>query len=170
MSKSEAAYALVLADLKAKRAKIEAAIQAIEELSGERADESASATAASSGPYTGMSIHDAAKAALREKGSPMGNAEIASAIQEGGLNLKSADVVNTVGAVLSRRAKDVADLDKVGRGVWGLPEWKKGEAKSQVPTLGEQMREFSKTVRSEKAGGWEPPSTQVPPGWGRPNG
>ena len=45
-----------------------------------------------------------------------------------GLVLNSADPVNIVGAVLSRRANDVGDTVKVGRGTWGLKEWYPGRS------------------------------------------
>ena len=37
--------------------------------------------------------------------------------------LNSKDWVNTIGAVLTRRANDVGDIVKVERGTWGLKEW-----------------------------------------------
>lgn len=131
MNKSTSAYATVLADLRAKRTKIDTAIGAIEELMGDGGSE---VTSEPSGPYAGMSIHEAAKLVLRENGSPVGNADIAKALQEGGLSMKSADVVNTVGAVLTRRSKESSDLVKVGRGVWGLPEWNAPKAQIEQPS------------------------------------
>ena len=119
------AYAAVLADLRAQRAKIDNAIEALEALIGVSPAESAESAQISDGAYTGMVIHDAAIALLRERGKPLGNAEIAKSLKAGGLKLNSADPVNTVGAVLSRRAQAASDIVKVGRGIWGLPEWEK---------------------------------------------
>jgi len=67
----------------------------------------------------------------------MRNPDIAAAFKVGGLVLNSADPVNTVGAVLSRRANDIGDIVKVGRGTWGLKEWYPG-------------RSFKKKVEQDK--------------------
>ncbi len=40
--------------------------------------------------------------------------------------LGSADPLNTVGAVLTRRFKETGDIVRVGRGIWGLKEWHPG--------------------------------------------
>jgi hypothetical protein len=37
--------------------------------------------------------------------------------------MNSADPINTVGSVLTRRFKDVGDIVRVDRGIWGLKEW-----------------------------------------------
>ena len=53
----------------------------------------------------------------------MPNNDIADAIQGGGLKLNAADPYNTVGSVLTRRFFEHGDVVRVGRGMWGLPEW-----------------------------------------------
>jgi hypothetical protein len=64
--------------------------------------------------------------------------------------LNSADPVNTIGAVLTRRSNEVGDIVKVGRGTWGLKEWypnrtfKKGgksEAASDGESIGDKAEE-----------------------------
>lgn len=75
-----------------------------------------------------MSIADAAKKLLAAKRQPMRNPDVAAAFKRGGLVLNSKDVVNTVGAVLSRRAQEVGDIVKVDRGTWGLKEWYPGRS------------------------------------------
>lgn len=130
-------YEVVLADLRAKKAQIEQAISAIEALKGGTmagASPAASTGGAappnfdidSPGAFLGMSISDAAKKLLAAKRQPMRNPEIAAAFKRGGLVLNSKDVVNTIGAVLARRAQEVGDLVKVDRGTWGLKEWYPG--------------------------------------------
>ena len=37
--------------------------------------------------------------------------------------MTSADPLNTIGAVITRRSKEVGDIVKLGRGVWGLKQW-----------------------------------------------
>jgi hypothetical protein len=131
-----------LADLKAKRDQIDQAIAAIEALRGPStipgAQKNGSATSAD-GPsaFLGMTIPEGAKKLLAARRQPMRNPDIAAAFKVGGLVLNSADPVNTVGAVLSRRANDIGDIVKVGRGTWGLKEWYPG-------------RSFKKKVEQDK--------------------
>jgi hypothetical protein len=72
----------------------------------------------------------------RTKASPR---FFAAAFKIGGLHLNSSDPVNTVGSVLTRRANEVGDIVKIGRGTWGLKEWypnrsfKKGKAADEKP-------------------------------------
>jgi hypothetical protein len=37
--------------------------------------------------------------------------------------MNSADPINLMGSILTRRAHQVVDIVKVGRGIWGLKEW-----------------------------------------------
>jgi hypothetical protein len=130
-------YEAVLADLHAKRDQIDQAIAAIESLrsgpaAGQRS-KPATATngtkgatgpdASSPGDLLGMSISDAAKKLLAAKRGTLKNNDIATMFKAGGLHLNSTDWVNTIGAVLTRRANEVGDIVKVDRGTWGLKEW-----------------------------------------------
>lgn len=129
-------YAVVLADLRAKRDQIDSAIAALERLRGGNVGSHAGDPAVSaSGPvapsggvldagaFLGMTIPDAAVSALRSKRRTMGNAEMVKVLREGGLVMNSADPINTVGSVLTRRFDKVGDIVRVDRGVWGLKEW-----------------------------------------------
>lgn len=139
-------YDAVLADLKAKRDQIDQAIAAIEGIRG-GASPAGAAKAVSAEPglntpgaFLGMTIPEAAKKLLTHKRQPMRNPDIAAAFKVGGLHMNSADPVNTIGSVLTRRANDVGDIVKVGRGTWGLKEWypnrsfAKKDAKSEAET------------------------------------
>lgn len=130
-------YDAVLADLKARRAQIDQAISAIEAI---RAGSPSSVPASlnigsgpviaidSPGAFLGLSIPEAAKKLLAAKRQPLKNPEIVAGFKAGGFILGSKDPVNTVGAVLTRRANDVGDIVKVGRGTWGLKEWFPGRS------------------------------------------
>lgn len=146
MSNSERAqdaYAAVIADLKAKREQIDNTIAALEALAGGAVVISSGVGGTSgvstgtahgvahpieetAGMFLGMSIVDAAKKLLAMRKRTMGNVEIASEIQKGGLVLKSAEPANVVGSVLTRRFQQHGDVVKVGRGIWGLKEWYPG--------------------------------------------
>jgi hypothetical protein len=129
-------YAIVLADLRAKRDQIDQAIQAIESVRGTNGSPAAGRGSAASieafdnggttgaGAYLGMSIADAAKKYLTSRKQASGNAEIAAALKQGGLVMSSnTDPQNTVGSILTRRFEKVGDVVRVGRGIWGLKEW-----------------------------------------------
>jgi hypothetical protein len=92
----------------------------------------------------------------------MRNPDIVAGFKAGGFILGSKDPVNTVGAVLTRRANDIGDIVKVGRGTWGLKEWFPGrsfkreksenglkgevedvEAVEETPAAGEQPRKLT---------------------------
>jgi hypothetical protein len=125
-------YESVLLDLRAKRDQINQAIRLLESLRSGGAPASASApngglpeneSVDSPGAFLGMSIHEAAKKLLAARRRALGNAEIAAALKAGGLVMNSADPINLMGSILTRRAHQVVDIVKVGRGIWGLKEW-----------------------------------------------
>lgn len=122
-------YAIVLADLRAKRDQIDQAIQAIESVRGSSSysqttsDISAKDQQGGEGDYLGMSIPEAAKKLLKTRRKQMNNTEILAALQAGGMAMTSKDPLNIIGAVITRRSKETGDIVKVGRGVWGLKEW-----------------------------------------------
>ena len=67
-----------------------------------------------------MTIPDAAKALLAARKQTLGNADIVAAFKAGGLHMNSADPINTVGSVLTRRFNTVGDIVKVGREFGGF--------------------------------------------------
>jgi hypothetical protein len=76
------------------------------------------------GEFAGMSVADAAIVVLARRGAPMTNQEVVDALADGGLRSQSAQPLNTVGSILNRRANDVGDIVRVGRGTWGLQAWR----------------------------------------------
>ena len=127
-------YEFVLLDLRAKRDQINQAIRLLESLRAGGTPIPGSVPATSTGPpengdvdspgaFLGMSIHEAAKKLLAARRRALGNAEIAAALKAGGLVMKSADPINLMGSILTRRANQAIDIVKVGRGIWGLKEW-----------------------------------------------
>ena len=134
MTTGKDAYKSVIADLRAQRDQIDNTIQMLEQLSGMtvKADshgvrlvesDSDAALADDDGAFLGMSIAEAAIKLLGIKKRKMGNREIVDALVAGGLVMNSADPVNTVGSVLTRRFNQVGDIVRVARGTWGLKEW-----------------------------------------------
>lgn len=136
-------YEAVLTDLRAKRDQIDQAIAAIQSLrsgapiggprsmshmAGDGDKPSFGNDTNGPGALLGMSIADAAKKLLANKRTTLKNNDLATLFKAGGLHLNSKDWVNTIGAVLTRRANDVGDIVKVDRGTWGLKEWYPGRS------------------------------------------
>lgn len=129
-------YDAVLADLRAKRDQIDQTIALLEAMRTGTpvtqqpldfsADVPPNGVVETAGMFLGMSIVDAAKKLLAMRKRTMGNAEILSELQAGGLVLTGADPLNVVGSVLTRRFNNVGDVVRVGRGIWGLKEWYPG--------------------------------------------
>ncbi len=138
-------YEAVLADLRAKRDRLDAAISGIESMLGIRGlsgttpkqTEQASPSASlGPGAFLGMTIVDAAKKYLAHKRQSQRTEEILNALVEGGLVLTGEKPVNVVGSVLNRNFNSGGEIVKVARGVWGLASWhprlkkKNGDSKS----------------------------------------
>lgn len=134
-------YEAVLADLRARREKIDQTIELLTSMrAGGHAAPGASLVRApeseiveTAGMYLGMSIVDAAKKLLAMRKRTMGNAEILAELQSGGLVLTGADPLNVVGSVLTRRFNNQGDVVRVGRGIWGLKEWYPGRTFKTTP-------------------------------------
>src|SRR5262245_18228097 len=106
-------YHAVLADLKAQREKLDAAIAGIETMLGMQASSGAAQVGASklaapteikSDTFFGMSIVNAAEKYLNMVKAPKANPEIAAALEKGGLHNTSGNFANTVGSVIARNA------------------------------------------------------------------
>ena len=141
MSNESNAYAVVIADLKRRRAEIDSMIANLEGLTVAGVDSSPSADAgatpparegpgqeplAGNSPYLGMSIPKATIAVLQAKRTALRPAEIVKALEEGGLILAGKNNANTVNSVLHRRQVQVGDVVTPKRGHWGLKEWYPG--------------------------------------------
>ncbi len=151
-------YEAVIADLRKKRDEIDSAISLIETLrahagtssvlsdavKGAKAtDEVGSSEALEEGTFHGMSIVDATKMLLTMRKRKMGNPEIARELIAGGLVMNSAEPVNTVGSVLTRRFHQVGDVVRVARGTWGLKEWYPGRTFKAKPGTDKQENEVA---------------------------
>lgn len=126
-------YDAVIADLESKITQLQQAVSALRAIKsgaaavagGATVTANAEAARPSDGPgaFLGLSIPEAAKKLLSSRRAPMRNPDIWAALKAGGMHLNSAEPVNTIGSVLTRRFTDVGDIVRVGRGTWGLKEW-----------------------------------------------
>jgi hypothetical protein len=134
-------YAAVLADLKAKRADLDVAIAGIERMVGlaTAAQGAASIDVTQHGSdvepdsFFGMSIADAAKKFLAMKKKPQTTADIAEALEKGGMTHTSGNWGNTVGSVLNRIDGSTGEIVRVKRGTWGLASWYPGRKRPEKP-------------------------------------
>jgi hypothetical protein len=74
------------------------------------------------GPYSGVTIINAAIAFLRSVGKTQGTREILNAIREGGLKTASKSPYRTLYSTLNRRMENKGDVIKIN-GKWGLKAW-----------------------------------------------
>ena len=124
-------YSAVLADLKAKRDKLDAAIAGIETMLGLRGFDpdikplgiANGGEHLGPGAFLGMSIVDATKKYLRATRNNQRNEDIVNALKDGGIVFTSENPVNTVSSVLYRNWTQGGEIVRVSRGVWGLAEW-----------------------------------------------
>lgn len=128
-------YSIVLADLKAQRDRIDQAIQAIESVRAGAGSAGAAPVHARTpdgtlgdGAFHGLSISEATKKLLGIRKKQMTNTEILAELKAGGMVMTSADPLNTIGAVLTRRFKETGDIVRVERGTWGLKDWYPGRS------------------------------------------
>lgn len=163
MSDESNAYAVVIADLKRRRAEIDSLIANLEAVAAAGGEPSPSGNAADSttpahsdseyeppagnNPYLGMSIPQATIAVLKAKRTALRPAEIVKALEDGGLILTGKNNTNTVNSVLHRRQTQVGDVVSPKRGHWGLKEWYPGRV---FVRLGESSRGGAKKGNTEK--------------------
>ncbi len=137
-------YDAVLADLLARRAAIDHAIEGIRQIlgiGGEIDPESlnqgkpkppakgGAATDIPSDAFFAMGIADAAKKYLGMMKQPCGLKEIVGALERGGLTHQSDNLYSTAFTALARREKSPGDFVRVKR-KWALSEWYKSQPKA----------------------------------------
>lgn len=122
-------YSQVLSDLYVKRDKLNAAIQAIEEMAVDSVNSLAMKGLGSPGQqnrgrssteFKGLTIAAATIQFLRKSGEPQLTSDIAEALKAGGLGSNAKSLYRTVYNTLVARMKQQKDIIKVGS-KWGLP-------------------------------------------------
>jgi len=149
-------YQAVIADLKAKRARLDQLIAGIEAEKLVPTDASAVldptmgsggllATAIHPDTFFGLSIGEAAKKFLKMARRAQHTKAIADALAQGGMK-RPTD--NTMSVILIRAAKG-REIVKVGKGMWGLSEWYPKSPKE--PTDDRRKRPVAIRVSATKA-------------------
>lgn len=135
MNKNEAPdYAAVLADLRIRRAQLDAAIQALEAVVGGPAGATRAPVPkapslgnnAAAQSFVGLSVLDAAKRHLQQTGHSLRTTQILGALQQGGVALTGKSPINSLGAILNSNLKKGCGLVRERRGVWALTAWQVG--------------------------------------------
>lgn len=141
-------YEAVLADLEARRASIDAAIEAVKQFVGQpggpgqsttpplRRTSDALPTEIRGDTFFRMGIGDAARKYLAMAKAPKSLKEIEAALVQGGIAHGSTNFTASVHTALTRREKQ-GELVKVKRGQWGLAEWYPGLKRGRKAENGE---------------------------------
>ena len=164
-------YEKVLADLEARRAAFNSAVDAA--INGIRHVLSAVATLPAqptAGPHTtptlvsgssmslspdaffGMSIAEAAVKYLSVVKRQQRSREIAEALETAGYHHTSTNFTNTVNTALYRRAKDDGDVVRIGRN-WALAEWYPGRRKPTKSASNTRGDDIGEPVPDDHEGG-----------------
>jgi hypothetical protein len=147
MSTEPVNYEAVIADLEAKKAQIESAIQAIRLIAGMgtsagslgASPSSNSIQSLASDAFLGMTITDATKKLLGMTKKKLSTQDVMKYLEQGGL---PPIAYNTAYGVLRRRQNQVGDILNVG-GEWALKEW--------YPNFKPKQRAVKETEDSEVA-------------------
>ena len=139
MSSQSVNYQYVLADLKGRRDRLNAAIGAVEQIIGEvaRQDQDSQTDTPttprpSSRVYRNKTIGDSIVHYLGLVGQPKPPTDIVQALRDGGIRSKSKSLYRTTYSTMKQRAKLTdSDIVKVGS-KWGLKKWQ--ESTTPFPT------------------------------------
>lgn len=124
-------YNAVLADLEAKKAAIETAINGIKLILGNTVSVPQGQNAIikiEPDAFFGMSIGDASKKYLAMMRRPQNTREIMEALTQGNLPHTAKDFLGTIRTTLNRQTKVEGDIVKIGEN-WALAEWYPGMRK-----------------------------------------
>jgi len=136
--------AATLADLKARRDKLNIAIDALEQLV--EGDVAPAATVAGGGvgehAFFGLSAIDAAKQFLAHTKEPRSATEIADGLERGGFTHQSKNLGSTIYTILKRDEDRDGTVVKVGR-KWGLAEWYPGRRGKKPQSTSERLERLS---------------------------
>lgn len=125
-------YAAVLADLQRQRARLDAAIHALEAVLPDRSATETPAATGAAGPvepasepavFDGLTVYEAAVRYLQGKGEGQRTTQILRALQQGGVALTGKSPINSLGAILNDKLKHNSRIVKLERGRWGLAAW-----------------------------------------------
>ena len=139
-------YKTVIADLKARRARLDTLIAGLEQevLGGgdgasteqagveNRPDQRPEATEIRSDTFFGLSIPDAIRKCFRISKRPLSLSELTNYLKGGGMLTTATNLMATVSATLQRMKQQSGEVVALGKGQWGLAEWYPGLRKEKI--------------------------------------
>lgn len=140
-------YKAVVADLRAKRAALDAAIAGLEQwqgLGGEdapgasteiRPDPRIESGEIRSDSFFGLSIPDAIRKCFRLSKRPLSLSELTNSLKNGGMLTTATNLMATVSATLQRMKQQSGEVVALGKGQWGLAEWYPGLRKEKIEAI-----------------------------------
>lgn len=151
-------YEAVLADLIARRDKLNSAISGIESMLGIASSPTTSNrnvdhkndSIIQEDSFFGMTVLEAAKKYLAMGKKPMPVSSITDALKQGGYLFQTGNPLNTVQAVLSRSHSNSGDVVRVSKGTFGLAEWYSNRAKRKKSN-GDKSTELTSDPSHESA-------------------
>lgn len=152
-------YESVLADLRSKREKLDAAIAGIEVMLGQTSTGSGVGVSKPGEPvaiakdaFFQLSIVDATRKYLSMVKQPTNTKKIVEALLAGGYTSSSSNLNNTVFSVLKRQEKQVGDIIRVHKD-WGLAEWYPGRRVKPSAKKGQNERNEDQHNEGEETEG-----------------
>jgi len=133
-------YKVVLADLEAKRAALDAAIAGMRQMLGLAGHPGGSASTSGAlkidkSSFSKMSLSEAAESYLRRVNEMKTTGEIVKALEDGGIVHASADFRKTISTTLNQKCRDKdSEITKV-RNQWGLSSWGPGMKRAKNSNL-----------------------------------
>jgi hypothetical protein len=159
-------YGAVLQDLRTKRAAIDAAITAMEQIVSLGATDLEStgsiSVAGNSEPselrkdsFFGLTIPDAIRKALRIAKQPLTLSALTANLRQGGMLSNAGDLMRTVSATLARMKKNEGEVVQV-QGGWALREWYPGMRREKVEAVAKPKAKKKKRARQSPAAASDP--------------
>jgi hypothetical protein len=166
-------YKAVIADLKARRAALDAVIVGLEQWQGlggsedspllnrESTDQRSEPTEIKSDTFFGLSIPDAIRKCFRISKRPLSLSELTNSLKSGGLLTSATDLMATVSGTLQRVKRQSGEVVSLGNGQWGLAEWYPGLRKEKIEAVAKPRgkRRRAKKVARKATGDSKPQAT-----------
>lgn len=131
-------YELVLADLRAKRDDIDSLINTLEayRTKSEPSTTNVASQARKGGSLFDLSVVEACKLVLRQRGQPLSSDDIAKELMAGGHMMTLSHAADSITSVLDRALQKDEGIVRIGQGPWALVEWtRKGRSEKPLRSI-----------------------------------
>lgn len=151
-------YKIVIADLRAKRSALDAAIAGLEQWQGlgggdespvvageTRLDQRSETNEIRSDSFFGLSIPDAIRKCFRIAKRPLSLSELTNSLKNGGMLTTATNLMATVSATLQRMKQQSGEVVALGKGQWGLAEWYPGLRREKIEATAKPNKSRKRT-------------------------